>query len=251
MRHASVLPARLNRVSIAMPTKDAPGRLASEADMRALRRIALFAPLADSDLETLCSAASPQSYRRRALITGPEQVTTHCFAITQGTARAYGLSTKGQEVTLEKLAAGTIYGLVLLEPSVTWSAFLEATADGTIVYRIPLTSIEELCLSRPPFALSVVQLLSRRLADARARIEDFALHDSRARLAHALAQLASENPRRMVPETHQELAWMIGTRSEEVTKLLRQLRREGLVGYSAEHPALVVLDIDRLVSYGS
>jgi hypothetical protein len=43
---------------------------------------------------------------------------------------------------------------------------------------------------------------------------------------------------------------MIATRPEEITKLLRRLREDGLVGYGPDD-SLEVLDIEGLSTYGS
>jgi CRP/FNR family transcriptional regulator len=212
-----------------------------------LRRVPLFADLDSADLAGLAGSSSRRVYRQRELIAGSHEA-GHAWVIIHGTARVYGLSPRGREITIERLAAGDIYGLVLLDAAAPGACLLEATAEHTIVYRFPIRSIEALCLARPAFALSVIRLLSRRLIDARARIEDFAIHDAKAHLAHTLARLASEDGQ--VAETHRELAGMIGTRPEEVTKLLRQLREEGHVSYEAVQRALKVNDLDRLRSYG-
>jgi CRP/FNR family transcriptional regulator len=213
-----------------------------------LRRVPLFADLDSADLAGLTGGASRRVYQQRELIAGAHEA-GHAWVITHGTARVYGLSPRGREITIERLAAGDIYGLVLLEGTAPGACLLEATAESTTVYRIPIRSIEALCLAQPAFALSVIRLLSRRLTDARARLEDFALHDAKTHLAHTLARLASQDGQ--VAETHRELAGMIGTRPEEVTKLLRQLREEGLVSYEADHRALRVNDLDRLRTYGA
>ena len=252
MQRVGTMQERLNRLGVAMIADDEPGPGVTGAhQVQALRQVTIFANLDDAGLETLRSVASHRSYRRRELITQPHADGGHCWVIVQGTARVYQLSSRGQEVTIERLGTGDIYGLVLLEQTVDWTSFLEATTDGTIVYRIPLSAIEKLCLSRPQFALSVLRLLSRRLTEARAGIEDFALHDTKARLAHTLARLAADNDEHLVTETHRELASLVGTRPEDVTRLLRQLREEDLVAYRPGHRALVILDVDRLASYGS
>lgn len=216
-------------------------------DGEELRHVPLFADLGSADLATLAAVASRRVYQKRELIARADDA-SHCWVIVRGTARVYGLSPRGREITIERLRAGDIYGLVLLHESSPGAGLIEATAEGTAVYRIPIRSIEALCLAHPQFALSVIRLLSRKLVEARARIEDFALHDARAHLAHTLARLASTEGR--VTETQRELAGMIGTRPEEVTKLLRQLRDEGLVSYEAGHRGLQVNDLERLRSYG-
>jgi CRP/FNR family transcriptional regulator len=221
-----------------------------ERHVAALRNAPLFAALSDADLATLSTVTSSRGYRRRELIAGPHEHSDHCWLIVEGGARIYGMSTRGHEITIEQYGPGDVYGLAFLDETARRTGLLEASVDGTSVLRIPLSAVRELCLSHPEFALSVAQLLARRLLDARALIEDLVLHDARARLAHALARLARENEQHRVTATHRELAAMIATRPEEITKLLRRLREEGLVGYRPDD-SLAVLDIEGLSTYGS
>ena len=50
--------------------------------------------------------------------------------------------------------------------------------------------------------------------------------------------------------THRELAWMVGTRPEEVTKALRHLRAAGLVEYEPRQTGITIPNRPALAAYG-
>jgi CRP-like cAMP-binding protein len=81
------------------------------------------------------------------------------------------------------------------------------------------------------------------------RLEDLALRPVRARLAHELAHLASENHTGWVSATHDELAARIGSKQVEVTRGLRALRDEQLIASEPHCRGITVLDPAELASY--
>jgi CRP-like cAMP-binding protein len=73
-------------------------------------------------------------------------------------------------------------------------------------------------------------------------------YEIKTRLARTLVRLALSSQEQIVSATHAELAAMIGTRQEEVTKLLYHFRALGLVASVPHRPGLRVLDLERLAS---
>lgn len=224
-----------------------PRSLAS--DLQALRQSPIFRMLGDADLTSVLEAAHVRTYWRGQIIVRAHDRVEFCYLVASGAARAYRLSTTGQEIALERLQQGDVYGLVMLDLEREWKCSLEATTNDTTVYRIPIASVEKVCASRPVVALAALRLLSRRLKDARDRIEDLALYDVKTRVAHTLARLAGGNAERVVRQTHRELAWTVGTRQEEVTRMLRYLRQEGLISYEPKREGIIILDIEALAAY--
>ena len=219
-------------------------------DTDALRRSCIFASLREDELNRLAEVARVRTYQRAQIVAHPGERADACFLVARGGIRAYRLSPKGHEVTLECVGAGDIYCLALVGRVTAWDNFVEATSDGTVVYHIPLKAVEKLCLTSPSRALAAIQVLSHRLEEARDRIEDLALYDVKARLAHALGRLAAERSEQVIAATHRELAWLIGARPEAVTRALAELTREGLVGNRSDPARIHVLDFQGLMSYG-
>ena len=219
-------------------------------DVAALRRCFVFKALGHDDAQRLAAASRVRTYRRGELIFPAHDRSDCCFFVAYGAVKVYRLAASGQEVTIEIVLPGEVYGMVMLEDEGTWDSFLAATVDHTVVYHVPLDTVKELCLRKPQFALAVLRLLSRRLREARDRIEDFALYDVKERLAHTLASLALDHESHAVMQTHRELAGLVGTRPEEVTRSLRHLRQQGLIAYEPRRPGIVALDVEQLATYG-
>ncbi len=96
--------------------------------------------------------------------------------------------------------------------------------------------------------LYVCTLILRQLGESCRIIEELAFYEIKTRLARTLVRLALSSEELIVSATHAELAAMIGTRQEEVTKLLGRFRALGLVASAPHRRGFRVLDLERLAS---
>lgn len=206
--------------------------------------------LAEHHIRQLLMGANCKTYRRNQLICNPDDELSALYIIGSGTVRSYRLSPRGQEITIDTLVAGSVFGMRLTDSEFRSNNFVESTSDETVIYRIPFDRVVEIIKSDPSIAVSVLQLAYDCLDDAHDRLADLALYDVKTRLAHTLARLATRGSTETVHATHRELAWMVGTRPEEVTKALRHLRDAGLVQYQPRHSGITIPNAPVLAAYG-
>jgi CRP-like cAMP-binding protein len=74
-----------------------------------------------------------------------------------------------------------------------------------------------------------MQAIGQRVVEAENRLEQMAYSTIASRLAMLLLELGEDEPRDIVRITHQELADMLGTWRETISKTLQDFRRRGLV----------------------
>ncbi len=226
--------------------------VAERSDIESLRRIELFRDASDRDLAALAEAAVRRVYQRGQVIVHVGDRRDGLFAIVEGDAGLYRSSIEGREILLATFTAGDIFRPSFLSPRLNPKSTFEATTDGTVAYWIPREALRRFAASHPDTAVRVLDLMDRRILALCDLIEELALCNVTARLAHTLAQLAEpEGDRLIVRETHQQLAARIGARRDELTKAVRRLREEGLVRTSRGRRGIIVLDRERLASYGN
>jgi CRP-like cAMP-binding protein len=85
-----------------------------------------------------------------------------------------------------------------------------------------------------------MQAMGQRLAETENRLERVAYGTISSRLAAQLLELNRGHPEGALSATHQQLADMIGTWRETVSKTLREFRQKGLV--ASRSRGLVLLD---------
>jgi len=74
-----------------------------------------------------------------------------------------------------------------------------------------------------------MQAMGQRVMEAENRLEQMAYSTIASRLAGLLLELAADSRDSLVEVTHQELADMLGTWRETISKTLQDFRRRGLV----------------------
>jgi CRP/FNR family transcriptional regulator len=140
-----------------------------------------------------------------------------------------------RDIILASLGPGEVFGeAAAIEHSRASTTALSATAVELV--RVSGDCLRDLVRSEPQLAMRIMQVMSRRLQDVEAVASDLALCDVEERLRRTLSQLARRQGR---PEpssdgwvlapvpTQSELARMVGSCRETVSRTLSALAREG------------------------
>jgi CRP-like cAMP-binding protein len=115
-------------------------------------------------------------------------------------------------------------------------------ADAACTFAVLSRSrLLDLIRAEPPVAIALLVSLADRLRNATEREERLAFLDVRARLCRFFAQAALREGRRQEDgsflvgrRTHRDLAAHIGSSRESVTKALKSLARERLLGETGD-----------------
>jgi CRP/FNR family transcriptional regulator len=94
------------------------------------------------------------------------------------------------------------------------------------------------------FGFGLMQAMGLRVMEAENRLEQMAYSTIASRLAALLLELGGEDSKNVVRATHQELADMLGTWRETVSKTLQEFRRRGWIASGRRQ--LTLLDKEAL-----
>ena len=151
------------------------------------------------------------------------------FLLKSGRVRTYRLTADGKKLVLSTFGPSTVFGDMPLAGQQMYGAFAEAV-DDCLVCVLGRADLEQLIQTRPLVAIRLLEIVSRRLLEAEAVIEDFAFKGVPARLATLLARLSGrEGVEEVRGHSHLEIAEMIGTYRETVTLTLDDFKRRGFV----------------------
>jgi CRP/FNR family transcriptional regulator len=109
---------------------------------------------------------------------------------------------------------------------------------------MPRQQVLEISSTDAMFGFGLMQAMGQRVVQAEDRLEQMAYSTIASRLAALLLELAENEPGGIVRATHQELADMLGTWRETVSKTLQDFRRRGWVASGRRQ--LTLLDRDAL-----
>ncbi len=201
-------------------------------------------PLAEVDI---LAALSPQEIERLALLCAPVHLGAgETFALEEE-RRTLLLLASGRVRVHEPNAAGSGLTISVVEyPTfVTQTGFAARPSRAVVVEALEPSVLrvleredfDNLVQRNPEVGVKMIRLLSERLAACEARLSDMVRKEVPARLAGLLLDLSERqgittaNGSHMIPTryTHQQLASMVGSNREAVTRAFRRLRDAGAV----------------------
>jgi len=197
-----------------------------------LRQIPLFQHVADEDLGRVAGLLIERRFPKNKTIVEEGLTGDYMYVIREGRVKVTKLSDDGREKILELLDEGAFFGeMALLDPSPR-SASVK-TLTETRILALSRTDFLALLRRSPGLAMAVIQELTRRLRRVNEQASALSFQRVRERTKGLLRRLAKEEvadePGRLAtpPLTHQQIADMIGTSRETVTRALKGLKQDG------------------------
>ncbi|MFQ5587592.1 MAG: Crp/Fnr family transcriptional regulator [Nitrospiria bacterium] len=159
--------------------------------------------------------------------------------VLSGTVRVYKVGESGREITLYRIEEN---GSCVLTASCILSHIrfpaLAVVEQDVRAALIPASVLRDWIQKYDVWRVYVFELMSKRLADVIATVEEIAFRRVDVRIAEFLAARAGD--RECVTVTHQEIASELGTAREVVSRILKDFERAGLISLS--RGAIIVLD---------
>src|ERR687897_812417 len=160
-----------------------------------------------------------------------------------------------KEATTALLKQGGVFGKLNLVEGRWQDVFAEAVTDSRVA-SIQKASIERVIKSNPGFALKLFSSFSERLRQSDEVIESLLHREVSTRLATLLINLGerfgesnSVGTLIDVRLTHQDLANMIASTREAVSKVMSELQRDGVI--ESRNRRIVIVNGEALAEYAS
>lgn len=154
------------------------------------------------------------------------------YFILEGKAKVTLYGEEGREIVLAILKEGDMFGEMSVVDDKPRSANVEAITDIEALF-ISKTAFLEYMSTHHKVYMRFFAYLTGRLRDATRKIGGLALLDVCGRIAHTLIGMskASEDQKVVSIErpTHEELAAMIGSSREVVSRALKKMTQEGYI----------------------
>lgn len=200
-----------------------------------LQKVSLFQDVDGEELARIAALLQPREVRRDAQIVAQDEPGDSMFLIARGRVKVVLFGDGGREVILNFLKVGDFFGEMALIDDLPRSANVIAVEDSTVLI-LKRDQFVEHIRNSPSTALNVMAELSRRLRRADEVIGNLATLDVYGRVAHIIIDLAKRDGETveggiLIRErpTQQEIASMIGTSRETVSRVLSEFQRRGFL----------------------
>ena len=206
--------------------------------------------LGPGDLESLSAWGAARRFRRGMMLFHEGDEPAHVLIVRAGRVKISSFTADGREVVLAIRGPGELLGELSAidgEPRSATASALEAVE----VLSVPSEDFRAFLSTRPRIAVTLLQVLSRKLRDADRKRIEFGAFDTVGRVCRRLVELAERfgeergtSVRITLPLSQQELAGWTGSSREAVSKALHQLRGRGYI--ETARRGITVLDLAAL-----
>ena len=200
-----------------------------------LQKVSIFAGLPAGELADLAARMRPRDTDAGTVVVSHEELGDALYVIASGKFKVVLYGETGREIILSMLHAGDFFGEMALLDRQPRSANVVAVEDGELL-SLDRVAFQNHLVGHPSTALAILAEMSRRLRHADEVIGNLALLDVYARVARAIRDLAQKQGEPvdggvLIRErpTQQEMAGMIGTSRETVSRALNDFTRRGLL----------------------
>ncbi len=209
-----------------------------------LKNVSIFSDLSEGALGSIERLVVEKRFHRDSIIVSQEDSGDALYVVTGGKVKVVLYGRSGREVILSIFGPGEFFGEMSLLDNQPRSANVLALEDSTLLV-LERRAFAEHLQQYPRTALNILAEMSRRLRRADAVIGNLALLDVYGRVARFLRELARREGEQIggavvirQRPTQQEIASMIGTSRETVSRALSEFQRRGYVEMTGKRIAL-------------
>jgi CRP-like cAMP-binding protein len=187
------------------------------------------------DFEQAGVPAAERYFGAKDLIFAPGDPDGQLYFLLEGTVRLYKIYGEYKEATVALLKDGGVFGELSLEEGSRQDVFAEAVTEARVAV-VRKSVLTEVIKRRPQFAVKLLFSFSERIRQSDEVIESLLDREVSARLATLLLNLSDRFGETNgsgtvlnVRLTHQDLANMIVSTREAVSKVMSEFQRQGLI----------------------
>ena len=196
-----------------------------------LRSIPLFGRVSEADLEELATHLIERRFPNNATVVEEGLPGDYMYVIREGRVKVTKASEDGREKIMNFLEAGAFFGDMALLGDETRSASVKTLEESTLL-ALSRRDFIDLLRQSPDLALSVIEELANRLRETNEQARSLSFQGVEERTRNLFERIAREEEgggnRLMTPSlTHQQIADMVGTSRETVTRAIKVLKSSG------------------------
>src|SRR5690625_435100 len=222
-----------------------------EQKIQFLRKFSLFKNLSDYEMLPLTDLMNTKTYEKDTFIFMKNERLTHVYFILEGEIKIFRTNPDGKEQIINILKAPDMFPHQGLFRQGNYPANAQVSKEAKLM-SISIADFEEFLIIYPSVSIKMFRILGEIIVDLQNRLEEKMLLTVYDQVVRLLLRLTNNYGKRINDEeykislnlTNLDLANMIGTSRETVSRTLSLLRKEGIVKNDAK--GLYIIKYDRL-----
>lgn len=194
----------------------------------------LFQDLPEDDLMRIRQIAKDKFYNKGQTVFSEGDDGNGFYVVAAGKVKIYKVSLEGKEQILHIYGPGNPFGEVPVFSGEQFPANAQTLLKSHLLF-FPRTAFTELIANNPSLCLNMLAVLSMRLRQFTLQVENLSLKEVPGRLASYLLYLAQEQASEVtvsLPISKGQLASLLGTIPETLSRILSKMDNSGLIEVS-------------------
>ncbi|WP_041638094.1 Crp/Fnr family transcriptional regulator [Anoxybacillus flavithermus] len=215
-----------------------------------LKTISLFSQLSDEELNAIVHIATVRTCKPKTLVFMQGDQLDRVFFIVRGTVKIYKTDVSGKEQIVSILHEGEMFPHTGFFRRGTYPAHAEIMNETTLIV-IPMEQFEQTLMCYPQLCIKLFRIMGEKIIELQTRLEELVFHNTAEQLARLFIRLAKTSGvyvkgryRLKATLTTRELANMIGTARETVSRVLSQMKQQGVV--TTDDDGYYIIDVEAL-----
>jgi len=200
-----------------------------------LREVFLFKELSEKELQPIVDISRLRMYKARSFVFMQGDPLDRVFFIHSGKVKIQKTDTTGKEQIVAVLQAGEMFPHAGFFRRGVFPAHAEIIETAQLIVT-PIADFEKILIQYPELCIKLFKVLGEKIVDLQNRLEEQILHDTYEQIIMLLLRLCKSNGIQVnntytlkTQFTNRELANMIGTSRETVSRTISQLKRRKLI----------------------
>ena len=217
-----------------------------EKILQIISKTPIFQNLSEDDLNKIRRIAVDKFYNKGQTVFSEGDDGTGFYVVAAGKVKIYKVSLEGKEQILHIYGPGNPFGEVPVFSGEQFPANAQTLLKSHLLF-FPRTAFTELIAKNPSLCLNMLAVLSMRLRQFTIQVENLSLKEVPGRLAAYLLYLAQEQEAEdtvSLPISKGQLASLLGTIPETLSRILTKMSNSGLIDVSRGE--IKLLDYDGL-----
>lgn len=211
--------------------------MSSEDTILFLKQFPVFKDLDEFEMMPIVDFSATKTFQPGQIIFMQDEPITEVYFIKSGKVKIYKTDYEGKEQIVNMLQKNDMFPHQGLFRKGNYPAHAEIIDETTTLISIPIASFENFLITYPEICIKMFRVLGEIIVDLQNRLEQKMLYNINDQIIMLLLRLADRNSEQLddglskinMLFTNRELANMIGSSRETVSRTLTQLKKKELV----------------------
>jgi len=204
----------------------------SSSRIQFLRDLPLFSGVSNDQLEKIAINLVTQKFSAGEIVSWEGEPSNGIYIVKSGWLKVTKSSEKGRELTLNLLKKSDSFNLISVFSDDLNPANVEVLEDAELFY-LDSASFYQIAFSSPEICMALVRQMAGRIKSLTELAGHLSLSNVESRIAHwLLEESTGDSIKREKWLTQNELASIVGTVPDVISRVLRDFVEEGLIRFN-------------------